>query len=290
MNEHERESQVVQDTRDTDVIFIHSSVDDAGLTVAEFRVYGHLARRAGANGAYPGIDSMAKRCQLSRSSVIRSIQALEKRGMIRVKRVQGERNRYLLTRRTQWEEEPPVSEVDEWVTCLTETLGSVYEELGGVSNKERKVIQSKVIQSKVIQNLAESKKTSDHKAFVLKWCAGYREVFKEKYAFQPGKDGQAAKQLLAASGKTPDELMVIARAAWANGGGFSSKSAASLSGFNSKFNEIRQELNQTTNGKTNQRPVTESRRNVGTANEGRSAQYRGVGRLRRVPDAGRRGS
>lgn len=128
-------------------------------------------------------------------------------------------------------------------------------------------------------------KKAIHAELISKWFAAYREFFKAKYAFQHAKDGRAVKQLLATTELTPDELMAIARAAWANSGGFFSKGAVSIAGFNSKFNEIRQELN-LTNGKTNQRPLTESRRNVGTANEGRSSQYAGVGRVRRVSDAG----
>lgn len=49
------------DSRDLP-IFIHSELDDLGLTSKAFRVYAHLARRAGKNGAFPSYASMGKIC------------------------------------------------------------------------------------------------------------------------------------------------------------------------------------------------------------------------------------
>jgi hypothetical protein len=120
-----------------------------------------------------------------------------------------------------------------------------------------------------------------HKEFIEKWTVAYKEHFSEDYAFQGGKDAKAVKLLLASSKKTPDELMRVARAAWKHAQGFYSKGAVSICGFNAKFNEIRQELNNARDKK----PTPESGRGLGTANEGKSSQYAGVGRLRSVPDA-----
>ena len=50
-----------EDKRDLP-IFIHSELDDLGLTSKAFRVYAHLARRAGKNGAFPSYASMGKIC------------------------------------------------------------------------------------------------------------------------------------------------------------------------------------------------------------------------------------
>lgn len=51
------------DPRDRIPIFVHSEVDDLELTTNAFRVYGHLARRAGRdNTAWPSYASIAEHC------------------------------------------------------------------------------------------------------------------------------------------------------------------------------------------------------------------------------------
>lgn len=131
----------------------------------------------------------------------------------------------------------------------------------------------------------EAKKIpSAHAEFVGKWEKAYSEHFGESYAFQGGKDAKAVKQLLLTSGKPPDDLIRMAKAAWNNTGGFYCKSAGSLSGFNSKFNDIRSELNAKKNA-TNIKSSTESGRGLGTANEGKSSQYAGVGKIKPIQNA-----
>lgn len=73
------------------------------------------------------------------------------------------------------------------------------------------------------------------------WCAAYREVHGSRYLFQGAKDGKAADVLITL-GLPVDEIIGIARKAWAFKGGFNSKMAASLAGFVSRFNEIRSEV------------------------------------------------
>ena len=65
----------------------------------------------------------------------------------------------------------------------------------------------------------------------------------EPYAFQGAKDGAAVKALLTTTKKTPEDLIRVAVAAWKHPAGFNCKMAASICGFNSKFNDIRNELN-----------------------------------------------
>lgn len=127
--------EVIQDTRDSGQIFIHSIVDDAGLSPAEFRVYAHLARRAGASGAYPGVDSVSRICQLAKMTVIKSIKRLEELKMIRVTRSNGERNRYLLTRSSEW-----TVTSNGQVASPKERTGSPNEVTPPVQSRERKVI------------------------------------------------------------------------------------------------------------------------------------------------------
>lgn len=85
------------------VAFIHSDLDDYGLRPAEFRIYCHLSRRAGENSeCYPGIDSMAETCRLSKPTVIAAVRTLEGLGMLSVERREGVGSRYRLTPKSQW--------------------------------------------------------------------------------------------------------------------------------------------------------------------------------------------
>src|SRR5258708_7163062 len=59
-------------------LFVHKSIDDAGLSPRAFRVLGHLARRAGNKRvAFPGIRKIAKTCHMNCGTVIDAIQELE---------------------------------------------------------------------------------------------------------------------------------------------------------------------------------------------------------------------
>lgn len=91
-----------QDTTEINVIFIHSALDEFGLTAAEFRIYAHIARRATNSRAWPGIDSMARICFLSKPTVIAAVRRLEEMGMLEVRRVEGRKNFYTLTRPSRW--------------------------------------------------------------------------------------------------------------------------------------------------------------------------------------------
>ena len=73
------------------------------------------------------------------------------------------------------------------------------------------------------------------------WCSKYQATFNCPYMFQGAKDGKAADSLLSLR-LQPETVIEIAVRAWMNNGGFWSKQAHSLSGFASKFNEIRGEL------------------------------------------------
>jgi len=78
-------------------IFVRSEVDDLGLSVEAFRVYGHLARRAGANNdAWPSYQSIGDTCfsgshpplkpESRRRKAMRAVKELERRGLIKVNR------------------------------------------------------------------------------------------------------------------------------------------------------------------------------------------------------------
>jgi hypothetical protein len=85
-------------------IFVHSSLDDLGLSATEFRVFCHLARR-GAKDEYcrPGHESIAKICKLEIKTVRKALASLEQRGMIRVESRPGETNVYVLMPPDAWQ-------------------------------------------------------------------------------------------------------------------------------------------------------------------------------------------
>lgn len=84
-------------------LFIHSELDDMGLSPEAFRVYAHLARRAGKDGrAWPGVQSIGDVCfpglkhpDSRRKYTSRALAELEQMGLIsRVARF-GKDNRQL---------------------------------------------------------------------------------------------------------------------------------------------------------------------------------------------------
>lgn len=77
--------------------FCRHELDDANLTLAEFRIYMHLIRRAGSGGdAFPGVDSITRVCRMSKPTAIKTIRALQSYGMITVQKEDGKRNHYTI--------------------------------------------------------------------------------------------------------------------------------------------------------------------------------------------------
>lgn len=76
-------------------VFVHSEIDDLGLSVNAFRIYGHLARRAGGqNYAWPSYASMGRHCfrpsypkakdATLRRKALEAVDELKKTGLIEV--------------------------------------------------------------------------------------------------------------------------------------------------------------------------------------------------------------
>ncbi len=87
-----------------------------------------------------------------------------------------------------------------------------------------------------------------HQEFMRRWSEEFQMVNGFKYTFDGGRDGKAAKALLA-QGKTVDGLIEIAVQAWTkakSGGGrcWACSQAASMSGFQQRLNAIQLELKQ----------------------------------------------
>jgi hypothetical protein len=96
----------LQDGRtDFNVVFIHSRLDDYGLPPAEFRVYAHIARRAGSREAFPAVKSVARVCRLHPQTVRRALGVLVKHRLIRREGRPGQTAVYRLTQASEWQ--PP---------------------------------------------------------------------------------------------------------------------------------------------------------------------------------------
>ena len=140
-------STINQDMSESNLIFVHSKLDELGLEASEFRVYSHLARRANMFAkAWPGIDSMAKTCVLSRSTVIRAISNLTDWGMIRTTKKMGFNNEYVLTKPSEWKH-PNLVTVDnvrasEPEGVSNEERGECQIRNGVVPNEERSSVKS----------------------------------------------------------------------------------------------------------------------------------------------------
>lgn len=102
------------DPSEPNVVFIHSRLDDLGLSAPQFRVYCHLARRANTGspregGAWPAVAEMARVCRLHPQTVRRSLRWLAAQGMLTCDRRQGATNVYRLAAPSRWQLSTPAS-------------------------------------------------------------------------------------------------------------------------------------------------------------------------------------
>jgi len=92
-----------RDERDFDVIFIHSALDDADLSVYAFRLYARIARRASPRGqCYESQPNMAQSCNMTRKRLKKALDELTERNMVRVTKRPGETSVITLTRQDEW--------------------------------------------------------------------------------------------------------------------------------------------------------------------------------------------
>jgi DnaD/phage-associated family protein len=107
------DEESLQDRRDLPV-FIHSELDDLPLSPNAFRLYCHLARRAGTGTAWPSYQSMGDKCYATlaegksrRNIAIKAMKELVDLGLIKKEMRQDEikgnkSNIYYLTPRREW--------------------------------------------------------------------------------------------------------------------------------------------------------------------------------------------
>ncbi len=84
------------------VLFVHSRLDDYGLSPAQFRVYGHMSRRAGRGDAFPAIASIARACQLHPQTVRRALRFLVSQRLLNRTDHSGHPSHYRLTSVHEW--------------------------------------------------------------------------------------------------------------------------------------------------------------------------------------------
>ena len=91
-----------EDGQNYSAAFIHSALDDYGLSSAQFRVYGHISRRAGSGVAFAAVASMARVCQLHPQTIRKALRFLVKHGLISRETRPGMTPFYRLTPMWQW--------------------------------------------------------------------------------------------------------------------------------------------------------------------------------------------
>lgn len=83
-------------------IFIHSELDDYGLSLVEFRVYARLARRCGKAAAYESVPNMAHDFSVSDRTVQRALKLLISACLVSAKLRPGTSTVYTLLPRSDW--------------------------------------------------------------------------------------------------------------------------------------------------------------------------------------------
>jgi hypothetical protein len=86
-------------TKVSDPIFIHSALDDYGLTPQQFRVVCHVARRGVCYGAAKGIGAV---CKMHRDTVFACLMFLTKCGILKQQKRPGETTVYSVAPLSEW--------------------------------------------------------------------------------------------------------------------------------------------------------------------------------------------
>lgn len=209
--------QIIQDHRDYNVVFIHSSLDDAGLSPYAFRIYCHIARRANrSNSAWPGLGSIARVCGLSESTARRALKELEDREMLIVQRCMGgnSTNIYSLTSEKHWKplsvrhpcptDTTPLSVghpkvINEGNPSFPELLNSGCERVPipvfSKPNAEELVLDSNSSSRKPKKGRPAKPADPRHQEAIKMFCDLYEERFGTKYAF-PVSDAKQLSEFL----------------------------------------------------------------------------------------------
>jgi hypothetical protein len=91
----------VEDRRDYGA-FIPSFLDDFRLDMPSFRLYAHIARRAGSGNCWESIDKMAETCQMNRKTAYKAFKLLQDHKLILVEKRKGQTSLITLTNHCVW--------------------------------------------------------------------------------------------------------------------------------------------------------------------------------------------
>jgi DNA-binding MarR family transcriptional regulator len=232
---------ILQDLSGIQCIFVHSALDDFGLSPNEFRIYAHLARRANkSKEAWPGIDSMAKICRMDKECVMGAIKILEEKLLLSVEKKRGQTNIYRLTSSDTWlvETNKERSTTPNGNRSTLPNATVLPARTPPFDATERKEIQGRRSKEGLPDGGAEIQRLkTEHTKFIKLWMDEYPDFFGFDYDFAGGKDAKAVQRLVKIL--TADELMRIAKVAWRNQNQFGCKMSTSIAKFQSSFNEIR---------------------------------------------------
>src|SRR5215475_13728419 len=84
------------------VIFIHSRLDEYGLPASAFRLYCHLARRAGSGIAWPSIATMSRIGRLHPQTVRKALRLVVAHRFLLPEQRKGQTTLYRLTPPLEW--------------------------------------------------------------------------------------------------------------------------------------------------------------------------------------------
>jgi DNA-binding transcriptional MocR family regulator len=236
------------------IIFLHSALDDAGLSCAAFRVLAHLSRRANGRLAYPGIESMARTCRINRKTVREALKEIEARKMIvRVFRP-GKSSTYNLTGPSQWtgmavatdpSQNRATHEADpsrNRATTPPETGLPPLPKQGHEGDPLKEIQEGYPRAGAKAPAGLEAKKQIG--VFLGAWKSSYLETYGDTYTVTP-QDAQAVKQAVAGEEFGVGHTMNVARMAWRvrrDQRFFYCKHSASIAGLLKFINNIKDEL------------------------------------------------
>jgi hypothetical protein len=296
-----------QNLSEVNVLFVHSKLDDFGLTPPEFRIYCHLVRRAKDGVAWPGIRSMAEICRLHKETVILSIASLEAMKLLQVERTPGLVTKYRLTQPSLWTERQVVGNGEqlplvgngeqggrkegtvEGVTGRNggtewSERGNATGRKGGTKGNPFKVIQegdpsfareARAVKPGKVRKSRQPEPDQDTdpevRVFLEGWIDAYEAQFRRPYVPNWGRDGRAIKDLRKAIGLPAADILAVAIKAWCHQGWYCEK-AVTVAKFCATWNEINAELTNGTKGtKRYENGKPSYNDNSATLNAGRNA-------------------
>ncbi len=191
-------------------IFVGSILDDSGLNVYQFRILGHLHRRAGADGlAWPSIRTIAEVCQIGERVVRRSLRELVNLGHVEAETRPGRSTLYrpaaCKPRSAPVEEQAPLS--DQAAAPLADRTGAP------LADQPAEGIQEKEFPTSTRQPAASGTRTPPERSepIVVVGCSADRETIQNVKSEPLEADQEAVVDTLAAFGIIGAKRQALAR-------------------------------------------------------------------------------